>query len=254
MSGVEFDAASHTYTVDGTPVEKSCTTLVHENFERFDARAIVDRHFGAWKARGDPRYAGMISASKTDEAAKRVIIESWAMSAALGTLTHACAEVLMAGACDTALFPGCEHESSLIRAFLATSGLTPCFAELPVWYSSRDTVVCAGTVDALFTNGAGQHVLVDWKRVKRPLEGSRVYRNGSGPLSHVGDTSLNKYSLQLSVYSHMLKCSRGIDVGDRMLLVRVYPGMLAPETTIATDYRAEAEVLLDAELARLSPE
>ena len=254
---IAFDAATHTYTVTrASPgeapvvVEKSTTALVHDNFEKFDAQAIVDKNYTKWKNTHDDRYSDIIAASSSDDAAKRDIIASWSAAAALGTKLHLCAEAIINSA-DMVTPPECAHEVGLVRRFLSSCGLTPWCAELPVWFETQSTVVSAGTVDALFKNEKNEYVVIDWKRAKNPLLHARSYRYGKDILGHIGDTPLNKYSLQLSVYAHMLKSSKNIDVGDRMMLVRVYPGMAEPEVVTAVDYRTEAGMLLENEFARL---
>ena len=81
-----------------------------------------------------------------------------------------------------------------------------------------------GAVDALFTNRAGEYVLVDWKRTAKefgPDEDTRFANPGTGPVRELLDSKYNRYSLQLAVYSGMLKSCMGIDVGDRRYLVRL---------------------------------
>ena len=88
---------------------------------------------------------------------------------------------------------------------------------------AEDKLCLGGSIDAVFTNGEGEHVLVDWKRTKDPFgpdEDAPFAKLGSGPAAELKDTKFNKYALQLAVYAQMLKMTTDIDVGDRRYLAR----------------------------------
>ena len=55
-----FDESSHTYTYRGVVVEKSCTALVSQNFEVFDAWGTVCMFYERWKHNRDDRYWDII--------------------------------------------------------------------------------------------------------------------------------------------------------------------------------------------------
>ena len=230
---IVFDEAAHTYTRNGHTAPLSVTKLISNHFEAFDGPAVVERCFGKWKENVDSKYYALIHSHADEAAAKRAILDSWEQNkneaCRLGTATHKAVELLLGGApLETCGNPEVEHE---INSFLAwhaakrTRGWTIEHTELVVgWMDGEDRLCLGGSVDALFKNGEGKHVLVDWKRTKEPFgpdEGTRFAKFGSGPASELLDTKFNKYALQLAVYAEMLKRHLGIDVGDRRYLVRL---------------------------------
>ena len=102
----------------------------------------------------------------------------------------------------------------------------------------------------------GNYYLFDFKRVAKnhkldPKEkGFTPNRNtppacGLGPMAHLPDTHYQKYSLQTSMYNLMLLNLHGIDVGDRMYLLRVHADRDAYELVPCRDLREEARAALD---------
>jgi hypothetical protein len=240
---IEFCAETHAYVVNGCRVARSCTALANAAFATFDAAATVAAFYPRWKATDDIRYRKMLGLPEAE--AKAAIMAAWTATRVRGTHIHKCAEEMLTGTAAHAGVP----EITQIRAFIAEHALTFCAAELRVYYEAEGTVVSAGTVDALFVDAAGEHVLVDWKRSATALS-MQFRRCGSPPLGHLGDCALTKYSLQLALYARMLRCSHGITV-KRAFLVRVHPELRAAQVVEGICLAREAQLLLDAEAARL---
>lgn len=138
---------------------------------------------------------------------------------------------------------GLEEEARQITEFLDSAhGLMPYRTEFPTWWACGGVPVAAGMVDALFVNGAGEFVLVDWKCVATPME--RSSGTGSGLARHLPDSTFSKYSLQASLYSEMLRHSHDIDVGSRMMLVVVHASQESHRVVKCMDLRAEARAIL----------
>jgi hypothetical protein len=121
--------------------------------------------------------------------------------------------------------------------------------------------VSAGQIDALYVDTAGLYYLIDFKRVesKNILDPSKAatrrgFKGACGlpPIDHVPDTNYQHYSLQTSIYNLMLLDTHGIDVGDRMYLLRMHSDREKHELVPCADLRAEAKLLLEAEDARLA--
>ena len=119
----------------------------------------------------------------------------------------------------------------------------------------------AGQIDALYVETAGLYYLIDFKRVerknvldptKRATQQGFKGAYGLPPIAHVPDTHYQHYSLQTSIYNLMLRDTHGIDVGDRMYLLRMHSDRAQFERVPCADLRAEAKLLLDAEAARLA--
>lgn len=239
---VSFRADVHEYTVLHKGVRHkvgvSATGLVKRFFPPFEPRAVAKRGISRWTKH--PVYGPIIAESDDPVAA---ICSMWAeagtKAAEHGTRVHAWAEAFVGGFVPAPIpgIPECDH----IRRFVAGSGLVPAAAELRVWFCKSDRPVLAGTVDALFTDGQNNHVLVDWKCSAKPLDGP-AYASGTGPLARLAHTKLVVYSLQAHLYAIMLRQSRKIEV-RRLLLVRLTPDKA--ETTEALPLRAEAEALIE---------
>ena len=209
--------------------------------------------------------------------AKELILASWAatgkQATSLGTTLHKYAELRLNAATLASLdvvrnnverafqlretTPRLSKEFGQIDAFLESDfvfqrKLVPVGAEVPVWYSVEESPVLAGTIDALFrSTSSGEYFLIDWKRVgkKKAIHAScnaygRTGREGT-PAEALPDTDHHRYSLQTSLYSVMLAQSMGIDVADRMFLVRVHADRDDFEVVRCTDHRACAQSLLD---------
>jgi ATP-dependent exoDNAse (exonuclease V) beta subunit len=246
---IRFRDYTHAYTVDGVSIGQSCTSLVHECFPKFDAQLVVDTYFRRWKANG--RYSLLIAESNDDDDAKARIIASWGekgrVAADRGTRLHLWAETFLNQSPSPT--SGLDIERRQIAEFLQSPimrGMAPHRTELATWWEHDRVPVAAGRVDALFRNHAGEFLLVDWKCVAKPLTRADASGHGTGPLHHLKDTTLVKYSLQASLYSEMLKCSHGIDTGPRMLLVAVHRSQPTHTAVKCLDLRPEARAILNA--------
>lgn len=129
-------------------------------------------------------------------------------------------------------------------------------------YRADGRSVSAGQIDAFYVDKDGKAYLFDFKRVANnhkldPKEKGFTPGRGTppacglGPMAHLPDTHYQKYSLQTSVYNLMLKDTHGIDVGDRMYLLRMHADRNAFELVQCRDLRAEAAEALRSEAARL---
>ena len=248
MSDAWLDAATHTYVIKGERVGRSATTLVDACFP-FDAPAVIDACYGRWKR--SAKYGAIIAAARSELEGKQRIAELWkqkgAVAAAKGTAVHAFAEDYMnvkrkwgspSVKWPLAFLPEAEQIVDFVRT-LETRGLPPAcgpaapyWAELIVWWehASTNRAVVAGTIDALFRSTADRNkfTLVDWKTTHKAIEHG----------------TLDKFSLQTSLYAEMLLQTHGIDVEDRMFIVRVRDDLDAYDCVKCTNVRAKARALL----------
>ncbi len=155
---------------------------------------------------------------------------------------------------------------------------TPYRTEQPLYYevggdsgTAEDAVlvVTAGTPDLILKSEVtGEYALVDFKCVApkkingvegddgmlRPEYGRVPWavKSASAPLDCFEDTKYGKYELQLNVLAHVLKTRYGIDVGDRMYLFQVYPGIANVHCQRVASYQSAVVQLLKAEAARIA--
>ena len=228
-----FDELTHTYTRNGHKAPLSVTKLISDHFPEFKPEVTVDEYFDIWRDKSNSKYYTLIHSHADEANAKKAILNLWETNkqeaCRLGTATHKAVEMLLCGApLETCGNPEVEHE---INAFLEwhaqkrEQGWSVEYTELVVgWMDDEDRLCLGGSIDAIFVNEKGEHVLVDWKRTKErfgPDERAPFAELGSGPASELRDTKFNKYAVQTAVYAQMLKRQFDIDVGDRRYLVRL---------------------------------
>ena len=241
-----FDAESHTYTIDGHKVPKSVTALVKTQFP-FNAPAIIRANYAKWKESSNPKYAEFCTG--TDAEGMAAIEAHWAAkgqkAAALGTALHEWAESWInlkrkwrSPSVPPPLLSQARETEQVVEftTFAETKGFhgvpsSAYAAELIVWWkTATGHTALAGTIDAVFKDLHNHFYIVDWKRTAERITGTR----------------LKQYSLQLCIYSLLLKQSKGIDVGDNLYLVRLSPETPSYQLTKCTDIRKWAQLLLDA--------
>jgi hypothetical protein len=121
--------------------------------------------------------------------------------------------------------------------------------------------VSAGQIDALYVDRRGLYYLFDFKRTKKE---KRLNANdkgwaprgepppcGLGPMAHLPDTPFQHYSLQASIYALMLAQTHGIDVGDRMFVLRMHADRAEHQRVQCRNLRTEARAALESEAHRL---
>jgi hypothetical protein len=270
-----FAEEGHKYTfVEGNAIERSCTSLIAPYFEEFNAQLCVSTYYHSWKK--DPTkvyHEGIwrvLDGGGTNEDAQREICDAWTAegedASRLGTAFHKHAEF---DCNDAPLAPHSElateiaqYESFKRVLFGSKPGIAPFRTEMCVayrlWSDACGAVVnvCAGQIDALYKDAAGNVYLVDFKRKKKKhaLDARELGfrgRCGRPPLAHLADTQYQKISLQTSVYAVMLEQTCGIDVDVRMYVLRVHRDRERYQFVRCADLRNEARALLDIEYGRL---
>ena len=261
-----FEEVSHTYTIGGVVAQQSTTDLVAQVFEKFDAYATVSTYYNTWKTKKDIRYWDIIQShvrddgSIDDEKAMQTIIQNWtetgALATRLGTELHLYVERLLNSE-ECLAPPQCINQEAkqfdefLLSRFIEEHDLSVFRTELIVWFKIDDILVAAGQIDAVFKGSEGYY-LFDWKRVhpkKDVSQAARAFqdRNGIGPARCIPDTTHHRYSLQLSLYAKMLLMSYGLNVEDRMYLLRMHCNLNTAELVHCTDLRDVADEILHAE-------
>ena len=156
---IMFDESSHTYTYRGVVVEKSCTALVSQNFEVFDAWGTVCMFYERWKHNQDDRYWDIIGLTQEaadgsridDFEAQRRIVARWeglrADAARKGTLLHTyCERSLNRAPTDPPISMNgfedivqevVQHDAFMRSHFITEHALVPYATELLVLVHDR---------------------------------------------------------------------------------------------------------------------
>jgi hypothetical protein len=256
-----FVKEGHKYTVDGQEVQRSCTGVIGHFFPPFDSTSVMSQWYHKWKSSPDhPYYAAIqeaLAGGLGDAGAKAAITALWAESGELGTALHYHIECILNNLLpplSLKLAPEiAQFHSFMASDFVTSCGLKPYRTELIVSWSADGRCVSAGMIDALFVDANHCRYLIDWKRIGRNHELSADREGfgsstGLGPMAHLPNTDFSRYSLQCSIYNLMLKQSYGIDVGDRMYLVRMHTDRTEYELKQCSDLRDEALTALRYEL------
>jgi CRISPR/Cas system-associated exonuclease Cas4 (RecB family) len=141
---------------------------------------------------------------------------------------------------------GADYE--LFQKFLADHpDLKPYRSE---WRIFDEKHMIAGTLDLVVKTATG-YDMYDWKRSKKVIGpgGHPItengWANGIGPLSHLPDTSFNRYVLQQNIYRNFLEKHYGIKI-DKMYLVVLHPKHNTYYKVEAPERNEEVEALLAA--------
>lgn len=214
---VRFDPDNHTYAIDGlSDGMTSVTTLLDEHFPKFDADAILDKHYNRWQQ--NP-YKKPECYGKTKEEIKEMWKQSGEKAAAEGTRLHAAIESFYNH--DGIEYDQNSKEWIYFLNFQKEHQLEPFRTEMVLW---SDEHKLGGMVDFIVKNKDGTYAIYDWKRSKTPISKNEKHwgRMGSGPLHNLGDNKFNRYSLQLNLYRELLEIYYGYHI-SAMHVVRFHP-------------------------------
>jgi hypothetical protein len=185
---LRFDEASHTYTLDGR-VLTSVTQFLGRFFEKFDAPAVARRVVN----NANSKYYGR----DPDE-----LVAEWEANSRkareLGTLLHHNIQQYLV---DGEVLGERSDELPHFETFIAGKDWRPLMVEERVCCPEAGI---AGTIDAVFEDARGNLVICDWKRANKMKLDNR-WQKAKPPIQHLDDCDLSKYSLQLSLYRHLLR-------------------------------------------------
>ena len=224
---ISFDAASHTYRLDGVsdPLPASVTAIYGDHFAVFDSAAILRRYMGQWAEDENNKYFQLIqyltlvehmNPAECETAVARLWTANGAAKAQMGTDMHMQIEQLLNddesqpstgdGPQPSSLSPELRQYEAFRRDVPLAHGWKPFRSE---WSIFDATSLVAGQVDALYVDRDGALHMVDWKRSCKDLSPhanhwGRFGRAGD-VLAHVKDTPFHRYSLQQNLYRHILE-------------------------------------------------
>jgi hypothetical protein len=243
---IHFDEGPHKYTIQGVPNITpetdftSVTTWVHQHFEHFDAKKVIQGMMRNTKKWNDPvanaKYYG-----KTAEE----IEQMWSMAgqdaAAKGTEMHyniecfyntpptTAAETTTATATTTT--PEMQQFMNFHRDSCDT--LKPYRTE---WTVFHEEARIAGSIDMVFETVVGEAeppseirrggaeppalVIYDWKRCRDITKTNAGNKFATHPaIEHLPDTNYWHYALQLNIYKYILETKYDKKISDLCLIV-----------------------------------
>jgi hypothetical protein len=232
---IQFEEASHTYTIDGTKEGwTSCTGFLHHFFGEFDADAIIAKMMKSSKWY-ESKYFGM-----TPDQIKKQWSDKGTEASTAGTRMHLDIErfynAMPAG------FPGGDNCSYFFEdgvAGLAVDGWIPnpgpewsYFCDFQRNYVEKNGFVpfrtewlvfdedhkVAGSIDMVYKKPDGTLAIYDWKRTGE-LKTENRFQSGLGPVAHLPDANYWHYTLQLNVYRYILQKHYGYVVSELALVV-----------------------------------
>jgi len=191
---LEFDEGSHTYTLNGVELT-SVTEFIDEFFPGFDAPAVAEE-----KAYSYGKYA---------DKSKGEILQMWSQSGQDGTRIHKHLEDWLNGK-EVEFEEKSEQGARWWKEYTTRRYILEVAPELKVY---SEELGLAGTIDVAVkhVNEHGgmrdQISLVDWKTnngiYKTPYEDGET---GTHSLTErIPDANWHHYSLQLSLYAHILE-------------------------------------------------
>ena len=185
---LQFDEPTHTYTYNGRKLV-SVTQFLGQFFEVFDgpniARRVVTNPNSKYHGRDPDEVVAEWDANSRQAREKGTLLH------------HNIHQHLVEGQASGER----SDEFHLFESFIAGKNWKPWMVE--------ERICCpdlgiAGTVDAIFEDPRGDVFICDWKRAKKMKFDNR-WRKAKPPIEHLDDCDISKYSLQLSLYRHLLR-------------------------------------------------
>ena len=237
-NNIEFYSQGHRYEIRTDPRKRytSVTTLVHKQFPKFDADAIIAK---IMKSKGwvpGHKYWGL-----TAEEIKALWNANGAAAAGSGTNLHEQIELFMNDNRFNFVYTHKEllQEYNISKQYLEEMPsvlakeweffiqfvadhphLKPYRTE---WLIYHEDVKVAGSIDMVYENPDGTLEIYDWKRCKEIIKDNDWNETSINPqLKHLPATNFWQYSLQLNLYKRILEDKYGKTV-TKLCLVRLHP-------------------------------
>jgi len=250
-----FEESTHTYTIlhDSNNKYTSVTTWVHEHFPTFNADLIISHMMNGKKWNPDNKYWGM---------SPQEIKDKWNAdgkeSARLGTNLHYDIECFMNQNISTT-----PSQKNLLENYNMSNEKqkqdTPewnyfmkfikdnedLVAYRTEWMIYHEELKLAGSIDMVYENPDSTLVIYDWKRSKNIEMGNPFRKYSTSKLiSHIPDTNLWHYSLQLNIYKALLEDKYGKKVVG-LYLIRLHPNGESYECIPCKDLSSEVSELIN---------
>lgn len=231
---IQFEEATHVYTVHGDRTFMSVTTWNHHHFPKFDADKIIKQIISSRKHKTDPEYKYyMMTAGQ--------ILDMWNANrdgaASSGTNMHYDIECYY----NRMDVKNDSVEYRYFQNFLRENpDLHPYRTE---WTIYHEELKIAGSVDMVYENPDGTLLIYDWKRCKEIVKVNAYGGKALTPcIQHLEDTNFWHYALQLNTYKAIIEEKYGRKVVG-LCLVCLHPNN--------ADYQLIEVPFLEKELADL---
>ena len=232
---IKFFERGHRYEITTDPGKRytSVTTLVHGQFPKFDADAVIAKIMKSKSWVPGHKYWGL-----TAEEIKAQWTSSGSAAANSGTNLHEQIETFMN---DTRFKFDYSHNELFQEYEIAEKydhvergiewdffiqfvkdhpHLKPYRTE---WTIYHEDAKIAGSVDMVYENPDGTLEIYDWKRCKEITSVNGWNETATNPLiKHLPATNFWQYSLQLNTYRKILEDKYGKRV-TKLCLVRIHP-------------------------------
>ena len=232
-ANIVFDEGPHTYTLNGSHIKfTSVTTLVHHQFEQFDAERILDNIFK--KNPLPEKYQG-----KTRESLKAEWEDNRNQAATAGTELHQNIEDYFNGR-------DIDNKSVEWQYFMQfhtdNLNLKPYRTE---WVVYDEDIELAGSIDMVTENEDGTLTIYDWKRSREIAKTSNFNKFSTNPqIEHIPDSNFWHYSLQLNIYKAVLERKYEKIVKD-LFLVCLHPNQKNYQLLKCPNLQNEVQQLFD---------
>jgi ATP-dependent exoDNAse (exonuclease V) beta subunit len=203
---VTLDEPTHSYRVSTEPdlTFTSVTTWLAEFFTPFDADAVA----ADLAAKGTSKKYGKFT--------KEEILQQWLTIADVGTEVHKQIETYIL----TGQVPAHDKAFHGYQWLLLNIGQDPNIVLYPEVKLFSAKYQIAGTVDLLIhKKDEDRWIIADWKTNASIPANSFGNKYGTKPATAtMADSKLNKYALQMSIYSYILETEYGVSPENRILL------------------------------------
>jgi len=231
---IKFYERGHRYEITTDPGKRytSVTTLVHGQFPKFDADAVIAKIMKSKAWVPGHKYWGLSA-----EEIKAQWTSSGSAAANSGTNLHEQIETFMNDTRFTFEYTQNElfQEYEIGKKYDVERGvewemfiqfikdhpqLKPYRTE---WMIYHEDVKIAGSIDMVYENPDGTLEIYDWKRCKEITSVNGWNETATNPLiKHLPATNFWQYSLQLNTYKKILEDKYGKRV-TKLCLVRIHP-------------------------------
>jgi len=256
-----FTETGHKYNIlnDSSSQYTSVTTLIHAQFEKFDADNVITKMMKGKNWNSNNKYWGL-----TPDEIKQQWSDLASSASSAGSIMHYNIECFMN---NPDLSNNYTHSdlydyyinnnkkniydisddiewTYVIKFIQEYPSLKPYRTE---WIIYDEKLKLAGSIDMVYENTDGTISIYDWKRSKKIdiIHGwNKVSKTDC--LSHLPDTNFWHYSLQLNIYKAIIQTNYNKIVTD-LYLVRIHPNNLNDtfELIKVPDLQKEVKLLFD---------
>lgn len=224
---VTFEPKDHKYYIDDILINYSVSEFVAKYFNKFDAHRIASKLSPSHELAGMPvQEIVKIWEQKGQEAREE------------GTKLHTEIENHLNG--KTINNPTVEFQQFL-NYVNAHTQYSIYKAEWRV-FDEQNSI--AGTIDAVFKDKQGKHIICDWKRSKK-IKRENPWQTGLSILQHLEDCNYNHYCLQQNIYKAILEKFYGIEIVN-MFLIQLHPNLEKYKIHEVKNMERETQALLAA--------